>query len=469
MKTYFFGSGKIGKRMLNTAKGYGMQIDGFVDNNETLWGTFCEGLRVYSPDILKNEEAIIYITCLDYKTIKAQLEEMGISGQRVIYGYNLYNNLLYEAVNAGCYSKKNYNICGGDNNNLIIDLNNGMVLGGVESWLYELSPYWKNMGYNGCYFVGDYNVSNRCDDTYPSVDVNYKEHNNLKIVIDDVVQKIVDRLPCTVICNFPYYTFWAACIVKHMYPDKIKVVAVQHSDEHIYYLGYSLWQQYIDQCLVISTRISEKLDKLGMDNSKIKQLNWEICCDPYMERKWSDTGKLRLGYAGRVTTVYKRVDNLVVIAKMLREKGIDFIINVAGEGDYLPELKKVIERNNLGQYFNILGVLERSKMSSFWQNQDIAICCSEKEGRSISISEAIANGAVTVATDVSGIRDDINDGVNGFIVPVGDMDTFVQKVEYMDKHRDMLAMMGQNAYKTILNRNRNFDKRRFWDGVLSRD
>ena len=79
MKTFFFGAGKIGKRMLNTAKGYGMQVDGFVDNNESLWGTFCDGIEVYPPEVLKHEKAMIYISCLDYKTIKCQLDTMGVS------------------------------------------------------------------------------------------------------------------------------------------------------------------------------------------------------------------------------------------------------------------------------------------------------------------------------------------------------------------------------------------------------
>lgn len=468
MKTYFFGSGKIGKRMLNTAKGYGVQVDGFVDNNEDLWGTFCDGIEVYPPEVLKHEKAMIYITCLDYKTIKCQLDTMGVSEQNVIYGYNLYNRLLFDVLNDGCYNKDDYKIYGEDDKNLIIDLNNGMVLGGVESWAYELSEYWKSIGYNGYYFVGDYNVSNRKNNTYPCVDIKYKNHDNLKTVMDDAVKSIVDKLPCTVICNFPYYTFWAACIVKSMYPDKIKVVAIQHNDEHIYYLGYSLWQHYIDQCLVISTRISEKLVKLGMDSSKTRRLDWEIKCDPNLNRRWSDKGELKLGYAGRITTANKRVDNLVVIAELLREKGIDFIINVAGEGEYLPELKRVLEEKKLTQYFNLIGFLDRSKIPAFWQSQDIAICCSEIEGRSISISEAIANGAVTVATDVSGISDDIKDGFNGFIVPIGDMNAFVQKIEYLDKHRSELSVMGQNAYQTIVNRNTNFDKRGFWDEVLSR-
>lgn len=469
MKTYFFGSGKIGKRILNTAREYGIVVNGFIDNNQALWGTFCEGVQIYSPDILKEEEADVYITCLDYKTIRTQLLSMGIGKEHIIYGYNLNNYLLFQAVRCGYYRKDEFEVKREDNNNLLIDLNNGMVLGGVESWAYQMSEYWKEMGYNGYYLVGDINESNRCNKNFPIVSINFKDNANIKEVIEETVNKIIQKLPCTVISNFPFYTFWAACIVKSMYPDDIKVVSVQHSDEHIYYLGYPLWQKYIDKCLVISTRINDKLVSLGMDKSKITRLDWEISCNPHMERTWSDTGRLKLGYAGRVTTIYKRVDNLVVIAEKLRKRGIDFVINVAGEGEFLPALKETIENNNLTSYFDIRGFVKKEDIPYFWQEQDIGICCSDKEGRSISISEAMANGAVTVVTDVSGMRDDISDGVNGFIVPIGDMDALVEKIEYLDKHRDELARIGQNAHDTFLHRQLNFDKRGFWDGVLQRN
>lgn len=94
------------------------------------------------------------------------------------------------------------------------------------------------------------------------------------------------------------------------------------------------------------------------------------------------------------------------------------------------------------------------------------VSCSEWEGHSISQSEAMAAGAVPVITDVSGARDDVADGYNGYIVDVGDLDTMADKIEYLYHNRDTLAQMGQRAHDTIYERQKEFNQAQFWDDLI---
>ena len=100
----------------------------------------------------------------------------------------------------------------------------------------------------------------------------------------------------------------------------------------------------------------------------------------------------------------------------------------------------------------MLGLLEHAQMADFWKHQDIMVSCSDWEGHSISQVEAMVGGAVPILTDVSGVRDDVQDGYNGYVVEVGNIEKMAYKIIFLEKHREMLVKMGMHAYETVKNR-----------------
>jgi len=73
---------------------------------------------------------------------------------------------------------------------------------------------------------------------------------------------------------------------------------------------------------------------------------------------------------------------------------------------------------------------------------------SNKEGFGMPVLEAMACGCVVISTRCGGPEDIIEDGVNGFIVPVGDVDAMVEKVGYLLNNPDKRAQMQVAAQKT---------------------
>lgn len=96
------------------------------------------------------------------------------------------------------------------------------------------------------------------------------------------------------------------------------------------------------------------------------------------------------------------------------------------------------------------------------------INCSELEGHSLSQSEAMAEGAVPVITDVSGARDDVTDGYNGYIVDIGDIDAMADRICELYHNRDKLKQMGIRAHSTIYERQKNIDQAEFWDDLIKK-
>lgn len=470
-KIYFFGAGRIGKYWLQCLKEFGAIPEGFVDNNQSLWGRECEGIPIYAPDRLQTIAFdYVAVTCKDAEPIYQQLLEMGIEEEKILAQYHKFRNYLFY------YAIKNYMPKGymTDKNKVnsrpkvLFDLQNGMVLGGVETWSYELAKQLNEKGIGGAYLTTDSVPANCGDITYPAHRFRYRECREEKEKLEMAIRVIAENLPCTVICNFPQYIFWSACIAKKRYPEQVRIIAVQHSDDKTYYEAYGLWQESIDQCLVISSLIEDTLVAYGMSRNKMKRIGWQVSCDKILSRLWSgEEYPIQIGYAGRVTVTLKRVDLLLKIALKLKEKGIRFCLNIAGTGDYAETLNRCIQDEDLGDYINMTGYVDRNKIPAFWLGQDIMISCSEREGHSISQSEAMASGAVPIITDVSGARDDVIDGCNGFVVPVGDLDTLVNRICELYHERDVLEQMGKNAHKTIYERQKEMNQAAFWDSLLT--
>ena len=64
----------------------------------------------------------------------------------------------------------------------------------------------------------------------------------------------------------------------------------------------------------------------------------------------------------------------------------------------------------------------KKELIDFLNEQDIYLNFSEYEGTSLTMLEAMASGCVPVVTDVSGVSDFIEDGVNGLVSDIGDLD-----------------------------------------------
>ena len=74
---------------------------------------------------------------------------------------------------------------------------------------------------------------------------------------------------------------------------------------------------------------------------------------------------------------------------------------------------------------------------------DLSVASSFQEGLPINLIEAMAIGNAIVATDVRGNNDLVEDGVNGYLVKVGDSETMAQRILKLIGDREKLAAFGR--------------------------
>lgn len=121
----------------------------------------------------------------------------------------------------------------------------------------------------------------------------------------------------------------------------------------------------------------------------------------------------------------------------------DWQLVVYGNGPQKEEIRGVIERLGMEGHIILAGksdhVVEEMNKSSLF------VMSSDYEGMSNALLEAVCVGLPVISTDVSGARDLITEGVNGYIVPVGNERALTLALSSMLSSPEKMDEMGRQS------------------------
>ena len=124
-------------------------------------------------------------------------------------------------------------------------------------------------------------------------------------------------------------------------------------------------------------------------------------------------GRARILFLGRLVPV-KRVDRLIEALALLRARGRDAELQLAGDGPLRAELEALATQRGVREHVQVLGTLERPQ--PYVLAADVVALSSSSEGTPLALLEAMACGRPVVAPDVGGIADLVEDGAQGLVV-----------------------------------------------------
>jgi GalNAc-alpha-(1->4)-GalNAc-alpha-(1->3)-diNAcBac-PP-undecaprenol alpha-1,4-N-acetyl-D-galactosaminyltransferase len=124
---------------------------------------------------------------------------------------------------------------------------------------------------------------------------------------------------------------------------------------------------------------------------------------------------------GRLTEE-KRIEDLLRAFALLKDQYSEWNLKIMGDGPLRSELEFLRDRLGLQQRVDFLGVVKDPH--SVLRRTDLFVLPSRFEGFPLALCEAMACGLPVISTEYhGGVRDIIDDGVNGVLVPVGDINT----------------------------------------------
>lgn len=444
-----FGASGGAIKVAKTLKNLGIDYLYFVDNDKNKWGTTVEGKAVDSPERLYQEKCRILIAS-DYQAeIEKQLCEMGLLDNLVIK-----EELIMNYVE--CHIKefdfiKNIDVDATKQRGLIFGLEEGLVLGGIESFTFMLAKELKQS------FEKTVIFTKRTDDSAPAgLESNIRyfdfDYDDYWDSIVNLVKAIVESSPCVIIDNWQNQILIAVSIIKKYFPEYVRCISIVHNDKVLLYRKAAFMQKYMDIIAGVSRKINHHLaDDFGVDKEKIRYKESPVEYSQNLVRNYTvDQSKpLEIGYAARVTKFQKRADLLIPLMMELNKRGVNYHLNIAGDGNYFTKLKERIAENNLANWVTLYGSVARDKMPEYWKKQDVFLSVSDFEGASISMLEAMSYGTVPVVTAVSGTEEFIQNGKNGFLSETSNVEMMSGIIELLEKNRERLTELGGNARETV--------------------
>lgn len=197
---------------------------------------------------------------------------------------------------------------------------------------------------------------------------------------------------------------------------------------------------YMERLTKINTFLlacSESERQMGIQDVKYKQshaLVWHNAVPDALKivrtgiENVSSCGKY-VCYIGR-PCYQKNTLFLAEVMKKVKEQGCPLKFMLLGVGYYssdLERLKAKIREYRLEEVITLEPWLSHTDCLKYVQQSAFYVTTSLYEGLPLSVIEAMSLGKAIVASDVAGNKDCVQDGINGYLVPL-DVDMFARKV-----------------------------------------
>ena len=141
---------------------------------------------------------------------------------------------------------------------------------------------------------------------------------------------------------------------------------------------------------------------------------------------------------------------IIEIAKKIYKDHKDWQWHVFGDGEqeYFKDYSRRIKEAGLQDFLILKGRV--SNVYDYYPNYAIFVLTSYSEGLSMVLLEAKANKIPLISFDsLTGPNEIIEDGVNGYLVAVGDVDGVVEKIEICISSSEHRKKLSEQSYSNI--------------------
>ena len=162
----------------------------------------------------------------------------------------------------------------------------------------------------------------------------------------------------------------------------------------------------------------------------------------------------RGGDATRILAVGRLVEKkghetLLLAASLLRDRGFEFSLRLAGEGPEWSRLQRLVHELRLGDRVVFLGPLSETEVRAEYELADVfALPCrklanGDQDGLPNVILEAMAHGLPVVSTRLDGITEAIDDGDSGLLADQDDPAELAEQLALLIEDVELRERIGE--------------------------
>lgn len=203
-----------------------------------------------------------------------------------------------------------------------------------------------------------------------------------------------------------------------------------------------------DEIIAVAEAAKDNLLKTGVDEKKITVLLNGV--EPLLklseEKRMEIKEKFGVLPDEKVVSIVARLNPVkghkyfVEAARIIKEKGLKAKFLIAGTGEAEESIKAQIKELGLEDTVKMLGFL--SDVSSLMNITDIQANCSfGTEATSLSLLEGMSLGVPAVVTEFGGNPGVIQNGRNGFLVPINNAEALAEKIAELIENEELYKKM----------------------------
>ncbi len=240
----------------------------------------------------------------------------------------------------------------------------------------------------------------------------YSRHTTIDVVIDDI-NKIPFYTPLYVrepLIGIIHHLFGSSIFIETSLPGALYVSLAEKLVPQIYHS--------IPMAVVSNSTKAELIQK-GFSEENIHLVYNAVDRSAYQYIPELKSPTPLVGYLGRIKK-YKSVNHLILAFSKVIQQISEAKLLIVGDGDHLPELKKLVLQLNLEQVVTFTGATHHEQKINYLNQMWLMVNPSPKEGWGLTVIEANCCGVPVIATDSPGLRDSVVAGKTGLLYPYGD-------------------------------------------------
>jgi glycosyltransferase involved in cell wall biosynthesis len=208
-------------------------------------------------------------------------------------------------------------------------------------------------------------------------------------------------------------------------------------------LDLLIWNS-VSKVIVNAKAIAKELAAFrGMPLSKFIVIHNGLDDKPYVKSSGPFKNKIVIGYVGRIDKS-KGIFYLFDAFLTLLDRYPNLELVLVGNGDSFAEIFHKVSDLGLDAKIKLPGHFE-GEISSVLANFDIYAFPSLWEGFPYSILEAMRSGCAIVSTDVGGVSEAVENGVDGMLVNPGSSQSLIVGLEKLIEDTEFRTLISSNA------------------------
>ncbi|MBN2285900.1 MAG: glycosyltransferase [Tissierellales bacterium] len=177
--------------------------------------------------------------------------------------------------------------------------------------------------------------------------------------------------------------------------------------------------------------------------------------------------RLNILFVARVEEIKNQLQMIEALNILIHHKHrTELNLYLIGEQspDYLKKIEEKIIQYELRDFIVLTGMLDREELMSFFTGAFLSVLTSYKEGKPRAMMESLYMGIPCIGTNVVGTEEVIQDGYNGYLVPLGDAESLATRIEQLIDNPTLWHTLAQQAqdYATL-----HFDERQIIDRLIA--